>query len=40
MPISPREIEVLSTAPEAQTKTETGSVRASRFGNTLYLYSP
>lgn len=40
MPISPREIEVLATAPEAQTKTETGSVRASRFGNTLYLYSP
>ena len=40
MPISPREIESLTTAPEAYTKTEAGSVRASRFGNTLYLYSP
>lgn len=40
MPISPREIESLTTAPEAYTKTEAGSVRASRFGTTLYLYSP
>lgn len=40
MPISPREIEVLATASEAEATIETKSVRASRFGSTLYLHSP